>query len=294
MKNKLKEKLNAKNDCRKMLYLILIVLFFGNLNSVFAQNQWKPQDDGCGAVRWMGNPNGAFNLDIKEQTVAAPPKKLTINGATNGGVRVRGWERAEIFIRACVQSAGRDDAEARAKTAAVRIEYENGTLRAVSSEDISFGASFDIRVPVNTDLKITTNNGGINLSNVRGSIEFDLKNGGAVFDRIAGDVRGQTVNGSLVFNLSGDRWEGGGIDVRTTNGNVQINVPENYSARLETVARSRKFRGDFPIAEMPHANGEFNFNLGAGGAVIRATTVNGQISIQRRATIVKEKPQSVK
>ncbi|MBA2621722.1 MAG: DUF4097 family beta strand repeat protein, partial [Acidobacteria bacterium] len=134
-----------------------------------------------------------------------------------------------------------------------------------------------------TDLSLRTNNGGINLTGVRGSIEFDLNNGGVILDRIAGQVRGQTVNGSLNIKLSGDRWEGEGIDARTTNGSISISVPENYSARLETATKRGNFLVNFPVENMRDNNNEFNLILGTGGAVIKALTQNGQVSIKRQA-----------
>ncbi|MBC7797897.1 MAG: hypothetical protein H7Z37_13570 [Pyrinomonadaceae bacterium] len=286
-RDKTMKKINRKRICSIILCAAMIIL--SGLNVVSAQSKWSPADDGCGGIRWIGNPNGAFSLEIKEQTLAQPPSKIIINSARSGGVRIRGWERNEIWVRACVQSAGRDENEARARTAAVRITTENNQISAVSDlvfgEANSFGASFDIRVPVNTDLKIATQNGGINLFNVRGDIEFDIKNGGATLNRIAGDVRGQTGNGSLTLNLSGERWEGGGINIGTTNGNILINFPENYSARLETGNRSRRFRTNFLIEKHASGGDRLDINLGAGGAIIKATTTNGQISIERRANL---------
>lgn len=283
-------KLNFKNYRWATWHFTAIILFLGGLHGFAFGQQWTPQDDGCGAVRWMGNPSGAFNLEIKEQTIASPPKKISIDGGVNGGVRIRGWERNEIFVRACVQSAGSDQAEAKARTTAVRVETADGKIRAVTdNEDISFGASFDIRVPINTDLMIKTNNGGINLSNIRGSITFDLKNGGAIFNNLAGDLSGQTVNGSLIFNLSGDQWEGGGINTSTTNGNVLIVVPENYSARLETENRRGNFRVNFPMEKTREKNDQLNLDLGTGGAVIKAATINGQVSIQRQSVAKESK-----
>ncbi|MBA2620862.1 MAG: DUF4097 family beta strand repeat protein, partial [Acidobacteria bacterium] len=237
---------------------------------------------------------GAFNLEIKEQTVSAAPKKLSIDAGVNGGIRVKGWERNEIYIKACVQAFGKDETEARARTAAVRIESEGGIVRAVASSaavsdgNYSFGVSYDIRVPVNTDLSLKTNNGGINLAGVNGSIEFDLHNGGVILDRIAGSVRGQTVNGNLTFNLSGERWEGDSIDARTTNGSIFINVPENYSARLETGTRRGNFYVNLPVEKKRENNYEFNLDLGAGGAIIRATTTNGQVTIKSKTVAAKE------
>ena len=269
--------------------LIIACMFVGS-TAVFSQNKWNYQDDGCGAVRWFGNPNGAFNLEIKEQTISQPPKQISIDGQKNGGVRVRGWERDEIFIRACVQAAGEDAEEARALTAAVRIEMIDGRIRAVTpnENDHSFGVNYDIRVPVKTDLTIKTHNGGINLSNINGSIIFDLNNGGAIFDKIKGDVRGQTVNGNLTFNLSGDKWEGDGVDARTTNGSVFINVPENYSARLETGTRRGNFYLNFPVEKTQSSKYELNLDLGTGVATIRALTTNGQITIKRQIAVGRE------
>ena len=281
----------SENLYRTILRFSLIIgcLLVGSI-CVFSQNKWSYQDDGCGAVRWFGNPNGAFNLEIKEQTVSQPPKQLSIDGQKNGGVRIRGWERDEILIRACVQVAGENAEEARALTAAVRIEMIDGRIRAVTpnENDHSFGVTYDIRVPVKTDLTIKTHNGGINLSNINGSIIFDLNNGGAIFDKIKGDVRGQTVNGNLTFNLSGDKWEGGGVDARTNNGSVFINVPENYSARLETATKRGNFYVNFPVERTQSSKYELNLDLGTGGVTIRVLTTNGQINIKRQLAVSKE------
>lgn len=291
---------SESNSRRQILRLGLITMcLLGCSNAAFSQNKWTYQDDGCGAVRW-GNqsPYGAnntsvFNLQIKEQTVAAPPKKLLVDTGKNGGIRVKGWERSEVYIKACVQAFGKDENEAAARASAVRVEVADGNVRAVSptatdENNYSFGVSYDIRVPVNTDLSLKTNNGGINLADVRGSIEFDLKNGGVILDRIAGQVRGQTVNGSLTFNLSGDRWEGSGIDARTTNGSIFISVPENYSARLEASTKRGNLYVNLPIEKKTGSDRELNLDLGAGGASIRAVTTNGQIMIKSLVAAGKE------
>lgn len=288
----------AKNIRRAILPVCSLLLLLFGAASIHAQNKPSYQDDGCGNVKWgdsglYGNGNtGAFNLEIKEQSLTAPAKKLSIDAGKNGGIRVVAWNRSEVSVKACVQASGRDEAEARRRTAAVRIETADGVIRAVlpsgAGEDYSFGASYDIRVPENTDLSLKTNNGGINLSGIRGAIEFDLKNGGVVLDKIAGQVRGQTVNGSLNIKLSGDRWDGSGIDARTTNGSISISFPENFSARLETATKRGKFYVNFPVEKTPNSPYELNLDLGTGGAVIKTSTVNGQITIKRQAAAAKE------
>lgn len=261
---------------------IISMLILGGLTTGFTQNQWNFQDDGCGATRWYGSPSGAFNLEIKEQTISTPPKKLSIDGGQNGGVRVVGWERNEILVRACVQAFGFDSDEARARTAAVRIENKDGLIRAVSSanEEYSFGANYDIRVPMNSDLAVKTVNGGINLSNISGTIAFDLTNGGVILNKIAGSVQGKTVNGGLTIKLSGSKWEGGGLDARTVNGNISIIVPENYSARFETKSQRGNFYTNLPVNQIQADKYALNLNLGTNGTLIKASTANGQVSIK--------------
>ena len=87
-------------------------------------------------------------------------------------------------------------------------------------------------MPRNSNLDLTTLNGGIRITDVSGDISFRATNGGVSLDGLSGDVSGSTTNGGLNVELTGDEWDGAGMDVRTTNGGVKINVPDGYSARL--------------------------------------------------------------
>lgn len=275
---------------------LIALCLLGGLVNVFSQDKWKFEDDGCGTTRWSRSPygesTGTFNLQIKEKILPAPPKQVSIDAERNGGIRVRGWERNEIFIKACVQARGANEAEAISRASEIVIETVGETIRAFSptatDDDYFFGVSYDIRLPFNTDLNLKSNNGGINLSNIQGSIEFDINNGGVILNNIAGEVRGQTNNGSLTFNLSGDKWQGGGIDARTNNGSIFTNFPENYSARLETATRRGNFYVNFPVETERSDKYRFDTILGAGGAVIKTQTNNGAVNIKRQTKFVKE------
>lgn len=285
-----------KIRCNILQIVLVVVCLIGVSINTFSQNNWKFEDDGCGTTRWSRSPygenTGTFNLQIKEKTLSAPPKQLLIDAARNGGIRVKGRERNEIYIKACVQARGADEAEAVSRASEIVIETNNGTIRAVSptvtDDDYFFGVSYDIRVPINTDLNLKSNNGGINLSNISGAIEFDINNGGVILNKISGRVSGQTDNGSLTFNLSGDKWEGSGIDARTNNGSIFINIPENYSARLETATQRGNFYVNFPVETERDNKYEFGLILGTGGAVIKTRTNNGAVTIKRQLKTAKE------
>ena len=104
-----------------------------------------------------------------------------------------------------------------------------------------------------------------------------------LLSNVGGDIRGETTNGGLTLNLSGDRWDGAGLDVETRNGGITMSVPENYSAALETATTNGRISVDFPITVTGRINRELTTTLGAGGARIRAVTTNGGVRIQRKS-----------
>jgi DUF4097 and DUF4098 domain-containing protein YvlB len=83
-------------------------------------------------------------------------------------------------------------------------------------------------------------------------------------------------------SLSGDHWDGAGLDVETRNGGVRLDVPEHYSATLETGTVNGRVNFDFPITVSGRINRHFTTTLGAGGAKIRAMTTNGGVSVRTR------------
>jgi hypothetical protein len=99
---------------------------------------------------------------------------------------------------------------------------------------------------------------------------------------VGGDVRGRTQNGPLTVRLTGTRWDGSGLDAETSNGPVTIDVPENYSARLETGTVNGPMRVDFPITVQGRLNRRLETTLGSGGARLRAVTTNGPLVLRRR------------
>src|SRR5690606_18099859 len=110
-------------------------------------------------------------------------------------------------------------------------------------------------------------------------IRFRAVNGGVRLDGIGGDVQGGTTNGGLTISLSGDTWEGEGLDVQTTNGGVRVRLPEDYSARLEAGAVNGGVDIDFPVTVQGRIGRNVSTTLGAGGPLLRIRTVNGGIKI---------------
>ncbi len=138
-----------------------------------------------------------------------------------------------------------------------------------------------IFLPHQTAFDATTHNGGIHIQDVKGAITFHTTNGGVHLARIAGNVTGRTTNGGLHVELTGDRWDGSGLDVQTTNGGVVLRVPSSYSAHVETSTVNGGMSIDFPVTVQGHITKEMSFDIGGGGPTIHVATTNGGVKIQK-------------
>jgi DUF4097 and DUF4098 domain-containing protein YvlB len=142
--------------------------------------------------------------------------------------------------------------------------------------------SFEIFVPQATSLTVKTVNGGITVSDIRGSLKFEATNGGVNLRRLAGDVAGSTVNGGINLELMGSTWDGSQVQVTTRNGGVNVSVPENYSAHFQTETLNGSLRSEIPLNLPTDArSGNQDFSIGAGGPLIHVTTTNGAVRLKK-------------
>jgi hypothetical protein len=222
--------------------------------------------------------------EVREQTTAAIGV-LNVDAGKNGGATVKGWSRNEILVRSRVEAQADNDADARIAVSQVSVTVSGGhvqTLGPQPSGNTGWSVSFEIFVPQATSLTVKTVNGGITVSDVRGSLQFEAKNGGVNLRRLAGDVAGSTLNGGINLELMGRTWDGSQVQVTTRNGGVNVSVPENYSAHFQTETLNGSLRSEIPLNLPPDArSGNQDFSIGAGGPLIHVTTTNGGVKLKK-------------
>jgi len=220
--------------------------------------------------------------EIREVTIPATAK-LDVDGGVNGGISIKGANRNDILVRSKVQAYQDDDADSRRVASEIQVETSGGHVRATgpTTGKHGWGVSYEIFVPMKTDLTLRTHNGGISLRGVQGRTQFDAVNGGVSLHEMAGSVEGHTTNGGLHIELANDHWDGDRCDVSTTNGGVTIRVPSTYSAHLETGTVNGGVRIDFPVTVQGEINRNIAVDLGAGGKLVRAMTTNGGVRVER-------------
>jgi hypothetical protein len=283
----------SSNKLRFCFYGLLVLGFVLGGIDVAAQDKEKIKEkyknktyskEFC-SNNWSNGDKVSGN-EVREFTVGGG--SLTVDGKRNGGISVRGENRSDILIRACVQTWGSTAEEAQSLAKSVRIET-SGTVRADGgTEESGWAVSYQILVPRSTNLNLTTMNGGIAITDVEGTIEFNAKNGGIHLSNLAGDVKGKTTNGGLHIELSGNTWKGNGIDVETTNGGVHLSMPEAYAARFETRTVNGGFKSDIAALAAEQKTDENGYRrqgvnisreINGGGALVRVVTTNGGVKI---------------
>ncbi len=265
----------GRSVLRSVLFAALVT--FTGLSALAQKGTLACRDDNWNSDRTVGH------CEMREQTLA-PSGAIAIDGRRNGGVSVKGWDQNQVFVRARVNASAPTAEEAAALARQITIETSGGKIHANGPENrknYQWAVSYEVFVPRRADLAVDTHNGGISISEVNGKIDFNAMNGGVVLRKVGGAVRGSTTNGGLVVELSGDRWDGETLDVRTTNGGIVMSIPENYSAHLETGTVNGDISTDFPVTVQGRINKQLAVNLGAGGPTVKAMTTNGGVRVKR-------------
>jgi DUF4097 and DUF4098 domain-containing protein YvlB len=222
-----------------------------------------------------GHPHAC---EVRELTLAATGK-LDVDAGMNGGIAVEGSDRADISVRAVINTNANTEAEAKDMLQRVKISAEGGRIRASGPESKHYSVSFKISAPRNTSVDLHAFNGGIMLSDLNGTLHFETTNGGLHLTGLAGDVKGQTTNGGIHVVFDGARWNGGGVDLRTTNGGIRATMPGNFAAHLDASTVNGGLHVDMPITMSGHIKNNISADLNGGGPTIHLETVNGGVSI---------------
>jgi hypothetical protein len=250
--------------------------------------QISPSDDRCAQRSYNDDRGNA--CEVRDTRLPAPAGPLQIDAAPNGAIRVEGWDQADVLVRAIVHTQAETDAEARDLLSRVQVTAAGTTVSADGpSRDRDSGrrrsgwsVSFEVWAPRQTALDLRANNGGVSILGMRGESRFTTRNGGVALDDVAGHVVGQTENGGVTVRLSGQRWDGQGLDVETTNGGVSLTIPREFSAALDVSTVNGGVRTDLPLTVQGRVDRQIRATLGGGGSPLTLRTTNGGVRVAAR------------
>jgi hypothetical protein len=238
----------------------------------------KTSQETCSANNFHSDGLVSY-AESRQQRVASASENY-INPGVNGSIKVHGWQNGEVLVTACLQTAAESQGDAEALAKQVTIVKGPGAIEpegpATDSQHY-WGVSYEVWLPNSSNVKMDAHNGSIAVDGLRGQIHFHTLNGSI---KLSG-VGGATTNGSITVDLVGSGWNGNGLKVETTNGSVRLNLPQNFSARVEASTVNGSLRTDFPITVSGEIRHDLSFVLGSGGPDVAVHTVNGSVHIGR-------------
>lgn len=127
---------------------------------------------------------------------------------------------------------------------------------------------------MNGNVVADTTNGTVTVTDVKGDVHADTTNGKVILERISGVVNAETTNGSIEMNdvrdaVTADTTNGsvivrtnqlgGNWKLDTTNGKIEVFLPEDASFQVKGETSWGKITSDFPLdIDKKNASGSVN------------------------------------
>jgi len=199
----------------------------------------------------------------------------------NGTVRIEGWDRDEVEVRAVKTTPDREslldlvtiDIDAKPDALSISTRYPQ-------EEGVEVAVDYVIHVPRHAQLSHITNvNGTLRVVSEESVGELHTVNGNIEVYEGGGNVHAHTTNGNVYLELKHPA-DNRGASAETTNGSVLLAIPADLPADLEARCMNGNFSSELPLelrgADQPRI---VHGKLGHGGAPIHLSTVNGAIRV---------------
>jgi len=224
----------------------------------------------------------------------------------DGAISVHAWDKPEVMYTAVKRAA--DDREMQGikltaqaagnevnisakfdKTQAHVYSEKGGVVYSSNAE-----AEFDLYVPRNSTLFVSSGDGRLRVDGVSGEVELRTGDGSIDVTGAKGRLRAETGDGRIrVENFEGDaeaRTGDGRITLdgnfhtlaaRTGDGTISLSLPEGVNATVETNAES-VYSDGVAVAETDAESRVRRWRVGGGGQLLTLRTGDGQIILRRR------------
>ena len=144
---------------------------------------------------------------------------------------------------------------------------------------------YHLTVPRNAVLnEIETVNGSVRISNTTNLVKASAVNGGVTATNLRGTTNLSTVNGTVEADFD-QLQTGSKITLETVNGNVNLTIPSDANATFRADSLNGPITNDFglPVRKGQYVGRDLYGKVGSGDVQIRLNSVNGPLSIKRRA-----------
>jgi hypothetical protein len=207
----------------------------------------------------------------------------------NGSVEIETVDSDDAEIRITRSAPSRDDLERE------RIVVEQTPERLSIYGQKGDGSWWDnfngarvrnevkLRLPRRIELTTKGINGPVTIGEVDGAVRLEGINGRAELAKSNGFTEAAGINGSVSLGL--ERLTDEGLKVKGINGRVEIRLAKNIDADVHVKGLNGSVSFDVPnVTEQEKTRSSVTARIGAGGAPISVTGVNGGVHITSNST----------
>jgi DUF4097 and DUF4098 domain-containing protein YvlB len=212
----------------------------------------------------------------------------------DGPVTVRGWDKAEVSYTATTHA--KDEESLKRLSIQAQQQGQTISVNAIHSHTDSGRVSFEVYVPRQATLHVSSGDGSLNLDGVSGEITLRSGDGPIKVLNCGGQLEVNTGDGNIqVVSFEGlvDARTGDGpieldgnfsaVFARTGSGKILLSVPAGSSFTIETnAAREITNEGFTLIEDVTPSPRLKRFRIGNGGKVFTLKTGEGQILLRPR------------
>ena len=200
----------------------------------------------------MGQEDVVDRLSV---TFSNPARPGTIEvGLVNGGITVTGYDGKEVVVEARARTMRLSESSKKTQgmiripvtTTGLTIE-EDGNFMEIETESWKWTIDLDIRVPVNTSLKLhCVNHGDIKVENIRGELDINNVNGKVTLLDVSGAVVAHALNKDLIVTMK-EVFPDKAMSFSTLNGDIDVVFPATLKANVNLKSDNGDIYSDFEI-----------------------------------------------
>jgi hypothetical protein len=209
--------------------------------------------------------------------------KIDVQPASGTSVEVVAEKSAHAgSVEAAKDALGRIEIQEKASPTNVRIDTKiqrgNGGFFGGWNQEVHYM----VKVPASVEVHLTTVNGGIELSGIKGRITAEATNGGVKAHDVSGALEASTTNGGVEVDLA--EVADSGVKLGCTNGGIRLRLPANAKATISARITNGGIQTDGINIETAGeaSRRRLDARLNGGGPRIDLEGTNGGIRITAR------------
>ena len=147
--------------------------------------------------------------------------------------------------------------------------------------NIKFGSeiNYELIVPEGLEVSLDNTNGKAEILEVNNNVDVSITNGSVKLTRTTGKIFVDILNGKVKGDLDSMK----GLEIKTTNGNVSLNLSSTFSGKfiMETTSGKITKKG-FDFRDVDDDKKYFKGTLGNGDAEVKIETTTGKITLTKK------------